>query len=667
MRFSLNSGQLKSVLTTVSLLVFSVFGLIYYYYQSEYSEKLDVFKKNEREKVFVLSKILEDKFDHAYREIRTIAKLPGISSLNYQNNTQLPDVTNKAIQEIYNNIFELIRISELYIVPADFDPNHKNNSLGHFNKPILTFDEYISNSTTKKDTAPKDLLNLKEIEDFEYIAMKEQIDYFKSNFAELNTIKGSEYPMLISQELITCDNSNMDNNNINDKNRMGFVLSVPFYDHNHRFAGIISGVILSSVINNFLDNEDNLNRFTLLNNNNQFIAGNNILNNNKDNARAPNTIIEEILTFKESINLHDSKGEWKLVSSVSESIFQETETVLNLNQKYIFISVIFSGLSLFLFFYVLNTHKLNHWNELKKVELKNALDQRTEELDEASKNLIQATKLTALGELAASIAHEINNPIAVIQSKSERIINTLTRLQDSSFHLESKPNSKSMPSVNSNTDNARQTNSISNPDSQESYINELKIIQESSNKIIQMTERINKLVSGLRKFAHKGDNDPFVSVYLNKIINDTITLVEHKLKRHKVILKIDSIPDVQIFCRPNQIEQVLVNLINNATDAIENLSEKWILIQFKTDYENSIQITVTDSGNGIPAELQDRIMNPFFTTKEIGKGTGLGLSISQGIIKEHSGQLNYIADNPNTQFQIHLPLKSIGTKIKNIA
>lgn len=87
----------------------------------------------------------------------------------------------------------------------------------------------------------------------------------------------------------------------------------------------------------------------------------------------------------------------------------------------------------------------------------------------------------------------------------------------------------------------------------------------------------------------------------------------------------------------------------------------------KTDFENSIQISVIDSGNGIPAELQDRIMNPFFTTKEIGKGTGLGLSISQGIIKEHAGQLNYIADNPNTQFQIHLPLKSIGTKIKNIA
>ncbi len=97
-----------------------------------------------------------------------------------------------------------------------------------------------------------------------------------------------------------------------------------------------------------------------------------------------------------------------------------------------------------------------------------------------------------------------------------------------------------------------------------------------------------------------------------------------------------------------------MNLINNASDAIENLPEKWIEIACY-NIDSFLYITITDSGTGIPKHIQEKMMNPFFTSKEIGKGTGLGLSISMGIIKDHHGELFYVTEAKNTQFCIKIP------------
>ena len=135
-----------------------------------------------------------------------------------------------------------------------------------------------------------------------------------------------------------------------------------------------------------------------------------------------------------------------------------------------------------------------------------------------------------------------------------------------------------------------------------------------------------------------------------------MNLCTENLKVHQVDLRIIGNQDLEFDCRPTQISQVLVSLINNSLDATRDLPEKWIEIQME-DQNGKIRITVTDSGNGIPEGIANKIMNPFFTTKEIGKGTGLGLSISKGIIENHGGTITLNTASPHTQFIIELPIQ----------
>lgn len=112
--------------------------------------------------------------------------------------------------------------------------------------------------------------------------------------------------------------------------------------------------------------------------------------------------------------------------------------------------------------------------------------------------------------------------------------------------------------------------------------------------------------------------------------------------------------DIITLCRPTEIAQVLLNLLNNAHDAIQDLPDKWITIEYKVR-DGEVDIVVTDSGRGIPRSLQDRLFQPFFTTKPSGTGTGLGLSISSQIVKSHGGSIRLDTECENTRFIVSLP------------
>lgn len=233
-------------------------------------------------------------------------------------------------------------------------------------------------------------------------------------------------------------------------------------------------------------------------------------------------------------------------------------------------------------------------------------------LDEARMKSLGASRMAVLGEMAAGIAHEINNPLAIISGVAQIV--------------------SKMPEVQSNDELKRRVD-----------------------KINSTVHRIGKIIGALRTFARDGEQDAFIDFSLKSIIDDSLELTQERIKMLEIELKIRSIdPGLQIACRPTQIAQVLVNLINNSRDAVSNLSEKWIKVDVvKTD--TNIVISVTDSGHGIPDAVRVKMFNPFFTTKEVGVGTGLGLSISAGIIKSHNGQLRFVQNVPNTRFEIVLP------------
>jgi signal transduction histidine kinase len=232
----------------------------------------------------------------------------------------------------------------------------------------------------------------------------------------------------------------------------------------------------------------------------------------------------------------------------------------------------------------------------------------------------QMAKLSALGEMAGGIAHEINNPLTVIQL---HVVQAQT-LQKSGSLTE-------------------------------------KVLLDNLEKIHNTTSRISKIISGLRTFSRDGVKDPFERVDVHRLVNETLSLCSEKFRYHNVELKVSLEENLEVKGRLIQLGQVLLNLMNNAFDAIQSYPQKWIQLQASIQGE-WVEIRVTDCGSGIPEEVATKMMQPFFTTKEVGKGTGLGLSISKGIIEDHHGKFFLDRQNPNTSFVIQLPIYSANEK-----
>lgn len=237
-------------------------------------------------------------------------------------------------------------------------------------------------------------------------------------------------------------------------------------------------------------------------------------------------------------------------------------------------------------------------------------------IEEQKSQMIHSSKMSALGEMAGGIAHEINNPLAVIAGRT-MIMKTLL-----------DPSSQS----------------------------EAKLINEQIDSIDFTVQRINKIIKGLRNFSRESSKDPKEYTPIMTIINDTLDLCQERFKKNEITITITEQADVKIWCRPVEISQILMNLMMNSYDAIVDLkNERWVKIAVSTT-ENKCIITLTDSGEGISPKIAARIMEPFYSTKDVGRGTGLGLSISKGIIETYQGSLSYNSKHQNTQFRIELPI-----------
>ena len=234
-------------------------------------------------------------------------------------------------------------------------------------------------------------------------------------------------------------------------------------------------------------------------------------------------------------------------------------------------------------------------------------------LEKNQKIINQNSKLSSLGEMAGSIAHEINNPLTIISGYTSRIRN----------QVESE-----------------------NPN--------LNLVSDYAKKVHATVFRIEKIIKSLRSIARNGEEDPTVETPVGNIIDDVYFLSQMTLKNKSITLDINKVdPNLIISVRAVQISQVLINLINNSVDAIEHLEKPQIKIE-TTETESEVIISVSDSGY-IPAEVAEKIMTPFFTTKDVGKGTGLGLSISKSIIESHGGQFYLDMKMPNTCFRMTFP------------
>lgn len=245
------------------------------------------------------------------------------------------------------------------------------------------------------------------------------------------------------------------------------------------------------------------------------------------------------------------------------------------------------------------------------------------ELEGTQAKALSSAKMAALGEMAGGIAHEINTPLATMKLKMEF-------LQDSAVAGDIEAC--------------------------------LKLVSE----VDQTITRVAKIISGLRNFSRDGDRDLPERVTVTQLIKETLEFCEGRFQSRGIVLEIDPIASTTIlFCERVHIGQVLLNLLNNAFDAVEGQRDARVRIEVE-ESPTTITVAVVDNGPGVPPAVRHKIMQPFFTTKEQGKGTGLGLSISYGIVKNHGGTLELDDQSPQTRFVMTLPRPAATPRLKKL-
>ncbi len=247
---------------------------------------------------------------------------------------------------------------------------------------------------------------------------------------------------------------------------------------------------------------------------------------------------------------------------------------------------------------------------------------RDQESDQLNKQLMQAGKLASLGELSAGVAHEINNPLAIILTEDQVIRDSLEEV----------------------------------PGLDEEF---KKQLLASLSQIDTQVQRCNLITHNLLRFSRR-TTSVIGMVNVNAFLKEVTQLMEGRAKGMGVQFVTDLEKGLDpIFSDPSQLQQVFLNLITNAIDAHEGKPRGTIHISTRADLQRQgVEIVVADTGSGIPAENLERIFDPFFTTKPVGKGTGLGLSISYSIIKKLGGDISVQSElEKGTRFTLFLPFK----------
>jgi two-component system, NtrC family, sensor kinase len=263
-------------------------------------------------------------------------------------------------------------------------------------------------------------------------------------------------------------------------------------------------------------------------------------------------------------------------------------------------------------------------------------------LEEAHNQLLQSEKLASIGQLAAGVAHEVNNPIGFVNSNLgtlKKYVDQLLGLLDEYAALEAEAG----PVLRERIEKAKRQVDMN-------FLREdvLVLIAES----IDGAARVRRIVQDLRDFSRPSDSE-WQSVDLHAGLESTLNVVWNEIKfKADVVREYAQLPPVE--CLPSQLNQVFLNLLVNAAQAIPERGTITLRTTCEGDWAS---VAIVDTGGGMTPEVCARIFDPFFTTKPVGKGTGLGLSVAYGIIEKHGGRIDVDSEpGKGTTFTIRLPL-----------
>jgi two-component system NtrC family sensor kinase len=314
----------------------------------------------------------------------------------------------------------------------------------------------------------------------------------------------------------------------------------------------------------------------------------------------------------------------------------------------------------------------NQWNlEHERASLSEQLKLAYQEVETINKNLqkkiiqqsallIQSEKMASIGTLAAGVAHEINNPISFVNSNlltikkyCERIEELLRKYAEAESFMRELPDTRAQGLLN-------QINAFKKKQKIDFIMADLVALAEES---VDGTRRVSRIVDDLKSFS-RVDQGELKYIDVNEAMEATLNIIRNELKyRVKIVKDWGEVPKVK--CFPQRISQVFMNILVNAAQAIEEKGTIRIASRYKQKGQRAedrcVEITVSDTGCGIPQDDLLKIFDPFFSTKPVGQGTGLGLSITYDIVKSHGGNITVESlEGEGTTFTITLPLEPKG-------
>jgi signal transduction histidine kinase len=601
------------------------------------------------------------KFKSIYENLRTLSYLPGVRNLD-ELGANFTEEARVTFQQIYNNLAVNLAVSEVYVVPVALDPDRINPVTLKPEAPVLMFDQLIANAgggmTKLERLIASDWLRhkpssgLPEIETFEYRQLVDQLSWFKTNFSTIDKVTAFNLPFISGREIVTCDNSQFINSH-NDKDRSGLIFSVPFFGADGKLKGSISAILLSNRLKDLLPGRN----LALVNKNNAYVTGN--LSNSglvSSEEFAAQSRPDPSLIYSESVPLSviDNRSPWTIWAGVPNGSFIDSEIVKSVNQtrwrEFLTVAGISLAAAISLYLVQLNLSQATRLNQIMKKErdlsakaeaealessqmlqtlnedisrLNNDLAEKIKLLTLAQEDIVQKGKMAQLGNLVATVAHELRNPLGGVRTTTFLL---RRKLKDTEVDVEVQLERIEL--------------GVSRCDN---IISQLLDFSRSQPLLTEQRDINTWLTDLLTEEAPK--------------LSDQIT-VRCELREQNLAADIDT----------ERMRRGVINLLTNAADAMVGKTGTNLIgpdhkpeinvTLMKT--ERGIEIAVRDNGPGIAPEVLSRISEPLFTTKSFG--TGLGLAAVKKVAEMHLGGLEISSEfGKGASFVIWFPIQKAKT------
>jgi signal transduction histidine kinase len=604
---------------------------------------------------------ISGKFKSIYENLRTLSYLPGVRNLD-QHGSNFTDEARVTFQQIYNNLAVNLAVSEIYVVPIELDPDRLDPITLKPEAPILMFDQLIvnagSNMTKLERLTAPEKLSLKpssgppEIETFEYRQLVTQLSWFKTNYSTIDKVTAFELPFISGSEIITCDNSQFIASHL-DKDRSGLIFSVPFYGIDGKLKGSVSAILLSNRLKDLLPS----NNLALVNKNNEYITSNlanaDLKNSEKFAAKARP---DPELIYSESVPISaiDSRSPWTVWAGVPNSSFNNSEIVKSVNftrwREFLSVAGISLAAAISLYLVQLNLSQATRLNQVMKKErdfsakaetealqssemfqalnsdisrLNKDLAEKIKLLTQAQEDIVQKGKMAQLGNLVATVAHELRNPLGGVRTTTFLL---RRKLKDTEVDVDAQ-----------------------------------------LDRIELGVSRCDNIISQLLDFSR---SQPLLTEHrdINIWLTDLLTEEAPKLS-DQITVRCDLHED-KLFAEidTERLRRGVINLMTNAADAMvgkggSNLvgpDHKPEISITLSKTARGVEIAVHDNGPGIAPEVLSRISEPLFTTKSFG--TGLGLAAVKKVAEMHLGGLEISSEfGQGASFVIWFPIQKEKT------